>query len=93
MVRDPSPAVRIVGAKCIVDSPWRKIDQAVLDPLIADTTEVMVGPGGCVFMKMTVGGVVLSLERDPNFLGAVGTPVKLVSIPTKWSDWEAGEWR
>lgn len=93
MVKDPSPAVRIMAAKCILGTPSRKIDPAVVQPLIEDTTEIMVGPGGCMFRRMTVGEVVLALERDPNFLGPVGHRTRLVSIPTDWTAWKSRAWR
>ncbi|OIQ98050.1 hypothetical protein GALL_199710 [mine drainage metagenome] len=91
MVHDANPIVRIMGAKCVVDGPWRKIDKAVLNPLVSDKTEILVGPGGCVFRHMTVGAVVLALVRDPGFLGVRETKVKPAGIPAAWADWRETE--
>ena len=93
MIKDPSPAVRVMAAKCILGTPSRKIDPAVVQPLIEDTTVILVGPGGCMFRTMTVGDVVLALERDPNFLGPVEPRKRLVSIPRDWTTWMSGAWQ
>ena len=69
MLRDPSSVVRLMGVKCIVTSPYRKIDRSLLEPLRGDTTKIIVGAGGCVFSQMTVGDVVCQMQRDPDFLG------------------------
>lgn len=69
MLRDPSPVVRIMGAKCILKSPYRQIDRAQVSALLGDPTHIVVGPGGCVFTTMTVGNVVRELLHDPNYLG------------------------
>jgi len=68
MLRDASPVVRIMAAKCIVqqkDSPL----MPELDALTKDADKVYVAPFGCVITKQTVSEVVRELKKDPDFLG------------------------
>lgn len=69
MITDESPAVRIMGAKCILNSPYRKIDLKLVDRLLGDQQKIVVGPGGCSFFEMKVSDVVAELKKDAHFLG------------------------
>jgi len=69
MLRDRSAAVRLMGAKCVLSSPFRKIDHSLLSPLDSDTTKIVVGPGGCVFTEMSVADVMTALRKNPDYLG------------------------
>src|SRR6478736_9464268 len=69
MVRDTSPVVRIMGVKCAVTAPFRKLDPSLIDPALGDERELVVGPYGCVFQKMRVSDVIAALKKDPDYLG------------------------
>jgi hypothetical protein len=69
MLRDEHPVVRIMGAKCALTSTFRKIDSALIDVVLNDHRNLMVGPGGCMFERMTVGQVVAQMKKDSDFLG------------------------
>ena len=69
MMRDLNPVVRIMGVKCAVTAPFRKLDSSLIDALLGDDRQLLVGPYGCVFQKMSVGDVVAALKKDPNYLG------------------------
>ena len=68
MLRDKSPVVRIMAAKCIVQQKDSSLMRE-LDALTKDADEVYVAPFGCGILKQTVGEVVRELKKDPSFLG------------------------
>lgn len=68
MLRDKSPVVRIMAAKCIVQQKESPLIHA-LDSLTKDTAQVYVAPFGCGILKQTVGEVVAEMKKDSNFLG------------------------
>ena len=69
MLHDHSATVRLMGAKCLLTSTFRKVDRSLLNSLDSDTTKIVVGPSGCVFTEMTVADVMTALRKNPDYLG------------------------
>lgn len=71
MLNDPSPLIRILGARRILEPFLRPLPIEALDVLAEDKTEVRVGPihePKEHFEMMTVSAVVERMKREPNFL-------------------------
>lgn len=70
MLRDKSPVVRVMAAKCILGKKYRVGDlKKSVDILEKDTTRVYVMPFGCTATVKTVSEIITELKRDPDFLG------------------------
>lgn len=70
MLRDKSPVVRIMAAKCILGKKYQVDDlKESVDILKEDSTKVYVMPFGCVASIQTVSEVVTELKKNPDFLG------------------------
>lgn len=73
MLRDRSPVVRIMAAKCILKQKDGALRSAV-DALAKDSTKVFVAPFGCGILRQSVGEVVAELKKNPDYLGAPKEP-------------------
>jgi len=75
MLRDQSPVVRIMAAKCILGKGYQFGDlKKEVDVLENDSTAIYVALVGCCITKETVAQVLKELKKDPHFLGDLRRP-------------------
>lgn len=65
MIADPDPAIRVMGAKCIVNQPAATVS---LSPLLNDQERLCVAAGGCCITVCSVAEVVEHLMATPAYL-------------------------
>jgi TonB family protein len=85
MLKDPSPLVRVLGARRVLEPFMRPLSLEAIAFLSEDTAEIRVGPlyePKEHFETMTVASVIERMKKDPDFLFKPywGEQVRLIGV-------------